>query len=428
MKKIRVETKEGILAGEDCGQVMVFRGVPYAEAPVGGMRFAAPASRRSWTGEREALQFAQICPQPDPHGGFYGKEFYDDPAYPVPQMSEDCLYLNVWAPKEGENCPVAVWIHGGAFDHGWSSEMEFDGMSFARSGVVFVSINYRVGVFGFMADPQLARENPHGSTGNYGMLDQIEALKWVHRNIGAFHGDPSRVTVFGQSAGAMSVQSLLCSPLARGLISQAIMQSAAGYGNGLCRTRTMEQACRTGKMIMDLCGAKDIEELRKVPQEKLVEILPALYSRVSGLAFGPVADQYVLLDTTDGVCRSGGFPDMPMMIGMTGNDITVAEGMDGRKSPLFRGMCDLAAVCRGHRSPVYLYYFDRHLPGDDAGAFHSSELWYVFETLDRCWRPMERHDYQLSRSMSEAWQKFISTGDPGWKAYTPENGFVRTWM
>lgn len=428
MEKIRVTIKEGVLSGEDCGSVMVFRGVPYAEPPVGSMRFAAPASVKPWMGVRDAVSFGKICPQADPHGGFYGKEFYDDPQFPVPEMSEDCLSLNVWAPREGHDCPVAVWIHGGAFDHGWSSEMEFDGMAFARAGIVFVSINYRVGVFGFMADPALARENPHGSTGNYGILDQIEALRWVRRNISAFHGDPSRVTVFGQSAGAMSVQTILSSPLAEGLVSQAIMQSGAGYGSGLCRSKTMEQACRRGRDVMELCGVKDIAGLRALPAETFVKILPELNARAGGLAFSPAIDRYVLSDSTDGVCAAGKLPDIPMMIGMTGTDITVPEGGDGRKSPLFRGICDLAAACGTHRSPVYLYYFDRRLPGDEAGAFHSSELWYVFRTLERCWRPMGAHDFQLSRNMADAWHGFIRNGDPGWKAYTEENDFIRTWM
>ncbi len=428
MKTIDVKTKEGILRGEDCGSVMVFRGVPYAEAPVGSMRFSAPASKKPWISIRRALEFASICPQADPHGGFYGKEFYDDPAYPIPAMDEDCLYLNVYAPKEGENLPVAVWFHGGAFDHGFSSEMEFDGMDFARNNVILVTVNYRVGVFGFMADPYLRKENPYHTTGNYGMLDQIEALKWVRRNIAAFHGDPSHVGIFGQSAGAMSVQALVASPLTKGLFNRAILQSGAGCGTGMFKSRTLEEAYKTGERIMELAGVETIAELREVKADKLVKILPKLYERTGGMAFGPVVDNYVLDMSSDEKIAAGNIPDIPYMLGMTADDIFVEKGTNGFRSLFFDGMRNFANACAKHKSPVYLYYFDHPLPGDDAGSFHSSELWYVFNTLDRCWRPMDRKDYQLARNMSSAWYNFFKSGNPGWKAYDAESDFVRFWM
>ena len=428
METIKVKTKEGELRGERAGGIMIFKGVPYAEAPLGSMRFAAPASRKPWMGVRDAFTFGDMCPQKDPRTGFYGKEFFNGPDSELPKMSEDCLNLNVWAPAEGENHPVAVWFHGGSFEHGASSEMEMDGTAFARAGIVFVSVNYRVGVFGFMADPFLSKENPHGSTGNYGILDQIEALKWVHRNIVAFHGNPERVTIMGQSAGAMSVQTLISSPLTEGLFSQAIMQSGGGYYHGHGPTHFQDRAYEIGAAVLDLCHVKTVDQLRLLPAEDIVAVLPALHDKFGEMPFTPMVDGYVLTETTDEACEKGHVPDMPYLLGLTGNDIMVEPGQSGRNSLFANGCRAFADVCKDHWNHVYLYYFDRKLPGDEAGAFHGSELWYVFRTLDACWRPMTAHDYQLSRNMSEAWQKFIMEGDPGWKEYDRESDFIRTWM
>lgn len=428
METIKVKTKEGELRGEKAGEIMIFRGIPYAEAPVGSMRFAAPASRKAWMGVKDALSFGSMCPQKDPREGFSGKEFYDGLDSEKLKMDEDCLHLNVWAPIDGENHPVAVWFHGGSFERGASFEKEMDGTAFARAGIVFVSVNYRVGVFGFMADPFLAKENPHGSTGNYGLMDQIEALKWVHRNIVAFHGNPERVTVMGQSAGAMSVQALITSPLTTGLISQAVMQSGGGFFHGHGPTYFQDQAYEVGRKVLELCHVKTVDQLRLLPAENLVAILPALHEEFGELPFRPMVDGYVLKETMDEACEKGDVPDIPYMLGLTGNDILVMPGQSGRNSMFANGCRDFADVCKDHWNHVYLYYFDRKLPGDEAGAFHGSELWYVFRTLDRSWRPMTAHDYQLSRNMSEAWQQFIIDGGPGWKAYTRESDFIRTWM
>ncbi len=429
-KQIKIE--QGILEGELAGSYMIFRGVPYAKAPVNDLRFKAPRPAESWDGVRPALEFAPICPQPVIKDGFYDKEFYTDPAYPVPAQSEDCLYLNIWAPSEVKRggCPVALWIHGGAFDHGFGSEMEFDGAAYAARGVILVTINYRVGVFGFLALEDLRREDVNKSTGNWGILDQIAALRWVRRNIEAFGGDPDRITVFGQSAGAMSVQTLISSPLTRGMIHSAIMQSGGGYKNGLAGAQELPDAYATGKKIMELCGVRYLRELRNIPAEKLVEILPDLYKETQGLAFKPVVDDWVLEEGTDSALENDRIHDIPYMIGCTADDIFKPEGEDGRNSALYKGCADFAEMrTRVSDQPVYVYYFAKRLPGDEAGAFHSSELWYMFGTLDRSWRPMNRRDFILSRTMLDMWTDFMKKADPGngWRPYSKES-FIRTLM
>ena len=433
MNTVRVTVEQGTLEGELKGSCMIFRGVPYAKAPVGDLRFKAPQAPEAWNGVRKALEFGPICPQIEIKDGFYGKEFYTDPKYPIPAQSEDCLYLNIWAPekKSAEGYPVAMWIHGGAFDHGFSSEMEFDGAQYAMRDTILVSINYRVGVFGFMALEDLRREDPNRSVGNYGILDQIMALRRIRKNIEKFGGDPERITVFGQSAGAMSVQTLISSPLTRGMIHSAIIQSGGGYANPLIRDVTPEAAYLTGRKIMDLLGVRYVRELRNVPAEKLVSILPDVYKNAGGLVFGPIIDSWVMTEGFQECIDNDHIHDIPYMIGCTRNDISIEPGTDGRKSALFKGCTDFADQRNANSDePVYVYYFARALPGDDAGAFHSSELWYMFGTLDRCWRPMQRHDFTLSISMLDMWTDFMKKADPGrgWKAYTEENHFIRQLM
>lgn len=433
METIQVKTEQGILEGEKKSEYMIFRGVPYAEAPVGDNRFRAPQRKKPWSGVRKALDFGPMCPQLDlSEDPFWGKEFYGDPKYPLPVQNEDCLYLNVWAPLEKGKHPVAVWIHGGAFDHGFSSEMEFDGRKFAADGIVLVTISYRVGVFGFFADEMLRRENTHRTTGNYGMLDQVAALQWVWKNIHSFNGDADRITVFGQSAGAVSVQALVSSPLTDGLIHSAILQSGGGIDNGLITKKSVEDAMSVGQRIKSLLKVKTIGEMRKLPAQKLVEVLRPLYKETGeGLVFGPCVDGYFLKEDLNSAAKNGHIADIPYMIGLNGNDIMIEKGTDGRKSRFFKGCEQFArSRCELSDQPVYLYYFDRKLPGDDAGAFHSSELWYVFGTLDRCWRPMTRHDYGLSDVMNNAWSSFMKNEDPGnqWKAYDPKDRFVRTFL
>ena len=209
------KTKYGQVHGVQKDGYTVFRGVPYAKPPVGEKRFCPPEEPACWEGVYKADHFGCVCPQTEHEpDSFYGKEFYLDPEFGMKQ-SEDCLYLNIWTPANtvDEKLPVAFWIHGGAFMHGFSHESEFDGAAYCERGVILVAINYRLGAFGFLAHPWLSEESGAGRSGNYAILDQIAALKWVKENIAAFGGDPENITVFGQSAGCMSVQTLVSSPL-----------------------------------------------------------------------------------------------------------------------------------------------------------------------------------------------------------------------
>ena len=419
-KTVTVKTKYGVLEGLAEEGFNVFRGIPYAKPPVGELRFKTPLECEPWEGVREAFEFGSICPQVLITDGYYYKEFYADPRF-IPPQSEDCLYLNIWVPaeKRDEKYPVAMWIHGGSFDHGWGSEEEFDGEIFARKDVILVTINYRVGPFGFLALPELREEDPNGSTGNYGLLDQLMALKWIRENIAAFGGDPDRITVFGQSRGSISTQCLVSSELTEGMISRAILQSGTGLpGIGF----SLENAYSTGCKVKELVERNNIEELRKVPAEKLVDITEELYRR--GGSYRPVTDGYVLKELLRNVLSKGEIRDIPYMLGMTKDDIGVTGGQyEG--TMFYNGMTDFARARleKGTR-PVYLYLFRHDLPGDDMGAIHSWELWYVFNTLKRCWRPLTEEDYAISEKMSDIWTDFIKGKDitDRWREYSgPES-------
>ena len=241
----------------------VFKGVPYAKPPVGPLRWKAPQPAEDWTGIRLADRFSCIAYQ-----GAHTPEFpYTKEFYPVEEpMSEDCLYLNVWTPAQSadERLPVLFWVHGGAYTGGYGFEMEFDGEGFCKRGCILVTINYRLGVLGFLAHPELSAESERGVSGNYGTLDQICALHWVRRNIAAFGGDPDNITVFGQSAGAKSVLTLITSPLSRGDIAKAIPMSGGGIGCFAIDDTPLAKAEKTGLALQELAGAQSLEELRRM--------------------------------------------------------------------------------------------------------------------------------------------------------------------
>ena len=415
--ELRIKTKCGIVEGIVENSCVVFKGIPYAKAK----RFEK-AAPYAWNGVLACREYGSQCPQADPTNGFYGKEFYTDPRYPLPRMSEDCLYLNIQVPLNPKGkCPVALWIHGGAFDHGFGSEMEFDGAWYCQKNVILVTINYRVGVFGFFAHPEMP-------SANLGLLDQVAALQWVYENIEAFGGDPDNITVFGQSAGAISVQALVSSECTGNMIAKAIMQSGGGLENGLCPEKSLAQAYEVSKKIMSLCGVSTLEEMKRLPCERLVEILPQLWQETGELPFGPIVDGEFLKEGLDDAVRRNHIKDIPYMLGATANDIMVGQNEDGKESPLFKGCLKFAMnrLSQGGK-PTYLYYFKRRLPGDGAGAFHSSELWYMFGTLRRCWRPMELRDMTLSKVMIVAWTSFMRSGTPGYDAYEPVERTIMEW-
>lgn len=433
-----VQTKQGMTAGIRKEGYCVFWGIPYAKPPVGALRWRAPQEPEAWGGIYQAKAFPSRSMQTSHPNSFYDKEFYDEPARQTP-YSEDSLYLNIWTPAErtGEKLPVAFWIHGGAFLGGFGHEKEFDGAAYCRRGVILVTINYRVGPFGFLAHPWLSEEDKRlggpGVSGNYGILDQIAALKWVRENIEGFGGDPDNITVFGQSAGCSSVETLISSPLTKGMISKAILQS----GLGLSANQTLVEAEQRGVTFSANAGVNSLEEMRNLSCEQVAEAAAPLIAQGfmdGGLAYTPNIDGVLLADSYQNVLKSGMTHDIPYMVGSTMNDIrvdseTLARGDRGLVYDSCRQWC-AAQVSIGRR-PAYLYYFAHPLPGDNAGAFHSSELWYMFGTLARCWRPFTKMDAGLSERMIAYWTNFMKTGDPNgegvprWNAYRSDDDILR---
>ena len=425
---------EGVVNAEG---VAVYKGIPYAAPPVGDLRWKQPQPVQPWQGVRKCDKFGAASLQGgQEEGSFYWKEFYQDGN---PEMSEDCLYLNVWTPAAGKDSrlPVMFWIHGGAFQNGFGHEIEFDGDAFAKKGVVLVTINYRLGMCGFLAHPLLTAENGGKGSGNYGLFDQLAALKWVKKNIAAFGGDPDNVTVFGQSAGAGSVQSLISSPLTKGYIQRAIIQSGGGLG-GIISTKSLADVAATGKAMWDASGMTTLEQMRACPADRFQEIMMNYMKQqktFNGMPYSPCVDGELLTASVYEAAISGQELDIPYMIGYTSGDL----GPDRMK----KSAVDWSLLLEKQgRKPAYVYCFSRDLPGEDLkapngspimpGAFHSSELWYVFGTLDKCWRPMEKGDYELSERMVSYWTNFAKTGNPNgeglpeWKPCTGSDNHIQT--
>ena len=435
-----VTTKNGKIEGIQEEGYSVFKGIPYAKAPIGELRWKAPQPLDNWDGVLKADCFKAKSMQEVHEDPFYDKEFYDDPSFSV-NISEDSLYLNIWTPadKAEEKLPVAFWIHGGAFMGGYGSEKEFDGEALCKKGVILVTINYRVNIFGSLAHPWLSAENEKGISGNYGTLDQLMALKWVYDNIENFGGDKENITVFGQSAGAMSVQTLISSDLSENMIKRAIMQSGGSYGKGLHRDLPLSDAMKFGERFVAATGAESLEELRAMSSEQLNAaigpFLGEMFSVGEGLVLIPNIDGYVLKDGYYKLIEQNKIKNIPYMIGSNLNDImTTKEDVEaGKPSVLYEGSREFSFKLEenGH-TPAYVYHFTRQLPGDDAGAFHSAELWYMFGTLNRCWRPFTEQDQELSEEMLIYWTNFMKTGNPNsdglekWKPCSKKEAFIMT--
>ena len=308
-----------------------YLGIPFAKPPVGDLRWKRPEKPEPYEAVLSADHFPDRCMQ-SPQQGFYLKEFYEDAQF-MPPISEDCLYLNIWTPEDaepGKNYPVALWIHGGAFMGGFASEMEFDGEAFAKKGVILVSIQYRLGIFGFFAHRELEQENKEHISGNYGIFDQIAAISWVRKNIVSFGGDKDNITIFGQSAGAMSVQTLCSSPLTEGMFTKAILQSGGSYGSGLHTDRTMEKAETLGSEIMEFLGTTSIEEMRKIPADKLLNGFGMYMKKKLQEAGGfenlqlpmiPVIDGYLMGEGYYKTMDAGKLHDIPYLLGSNSEDI-----------------------------------------------------------------------------------------------------------
>ena len=407
--------------------VYIYKGIPFAAPPVGDLRWKEPQPVVPWEGVKVADTFGPGAMQAkhDSSNPWTSEFYWEDP-----EFSEDCLYLNVWTPapgKPGKKLPVAMWIHGGAYTGGWGYEPEFDGKVWAEKGVVLVTINYRLGIFGFLSHPFLAEESENHVSGNYGILDQIAALKWVHANIAAFGGDPDNITILGQSAGAGSVKTLVSSPLTDGLIKKAIIQSGGGVnvrmagapGTDRPATWMMEFSGNAWKEVFDWAGYDTLEKMRAASTEDVFN-LTANYVAGTGnrlqLGTRPVVDKYVSMESFDDAAMEGRIKDIPYMIGYTRDDM-------GNPEEGIRRFCELRNAAG---KPVYAYQFAHALPDDEAGshdmkgAFHSSELWYMFKSLDRGDRPFTEADWVLAEHVVSCWTNFAKTGDPGlgWKPYT----------
>jgi para-nitrobenzyl esterase len=402
--------------------VYVYKGIPYAAPPVGELRWKEPQPVIPWDGIKVADTFGPAAIQNDQvPGSFYQKEFFFDGD---PVRSEDCLYLNIWTPAPGQpdkKLPVAMWIHGGAYMQGFGHEPEFDGEEWAKRNVILVTINYRLGMPGFLAHPLLTEESPNHTSGNYGILDQVAALKWIKNNILQFGGDPDNLTIFGQSAGAGSVKTLVSSPLTTDVVQKAIIQSSGGL-SGLGFDNPLDSAEKTGKEITDLAKLSTLKEMRAYPADSLLKLL-SKYMEIKKRWFmlSPNVDGYVTNNSFSNLAKAGKLPDIPFMIGQTGNDM-------GNMALSIADFCLLLEE-QGHQ-PAYSYSFIRPLPGDSAGAFHSSELWYIFGTLDRCWRPLTEEDHVLSQKMIDYWTNFAKYDDPkgttytDWKPYTKDSRYI----
>ncbi|MBR4771147.1 MAG: carboxylesterase family protein [Bacteroidales bacterium] len=437
---------------DDAPGVTVYRGIPYAAPPIGQNRWRAPQPVEPWDGVRICDTFGHPPYQAVHYPGGYTTEWgYGEEA----PYSEDCLYLNVWTKAPGQvdkKLPVAVWIFGGGLREGWGSEPEFDGKNWGAKDVVLVTFNYRVGPFGFFAHPELSAENPEHPTGNWGTLDQIEVLKWVKRNIAQFGGDPDNVMLFGQSAGGRSTKFLSASPLTKGLFDKAVIMSASGLVDPRAQQAapaipgmpamamasqshyTLAEAEASTKEVADWAGFKDLASLRRASTETIYA-MGTLYTSSTGkrsvLSASPIApyiDGYVMDKTFDEACIDGSLADIPYMIGYTLND---AGNMAGQ----IRTFCLNREEMGGK---AWAYQFARPLPTDGrsnvlSGAFHSSDLWFVFKSLEHCWRPWTEGDWDLSEKMLTAWSNFAKYSDPNgpdggvWAPYTAATPKFMVW-
>jgi len=436
------------------GGVRIYKGIPYAAPPVGKLRWQPPQRPASWEGVRACTQFSPVCPQqPYPASSVY--------AQPPQPQSEDCLYLNVWtsAEKPDARLPVMVWIHGGALTRGSGSLGVYDGTALARRGVVLVTINYRLGPFGYLAHPALSKESPRRSSGNYGVLDQVAALEWVQRNIGAFGGDQSRVTIFGESAGSWSVCALVATPLAKGLFRGAIGQSGGCFEpmQFLSQERNGQAAAeKGGESLARALGVDAADDVLASMRAKSAEEVLAAASKNPGRTRANV-DGWVFPEEIVNIYSAGKQNPAIVMVGSNADEGTSLAGAgvpasrdallaaakrkygelmedflkvypveseaDVRSAFLqsFRDevftweMRTWARLTGEHGGKAYQYFFSRVPPRPDAniyGAYHAAEIPYVFDNLSKLPWKTEAADAALADAMAGAWTQFAKTGDP----------------
>lgn len=399
----------GTLRGLDTQKgYALFKNIPYAHAK----RWERPVEVTGWEGEYDASTPSPWCPQAatyaeeqSRYSGFYA---YENIVKQVSWYSEDCQRLNIWAPDGAENAPVLVYIHGGSYCTGGGSNPAYSSAGYAKKGLVAVTINYRLNLF--------ASAVGGDSTGNYGLWDQITALQWIRHNIAAFGGDPNRVTILGESAGAMSVQDLLLSPLAEGLFHRAIMMSGGGILPKEFGRRPAKESERVWEAIRQEMGAADWEALRNAPAETLFHTWTRVTAKEKYITPAtPVIDGITIPDDPIVLARKGQVNDVPTIIGFLSEDMW--------PNTLYEAARQWAALMEeaGH-APVYGYYFDRQIPGSDHGAYHGGDIRYTFGTFDTCWRPFGDIDYRISENIMDYFTAFAATGKPdvpGLAAWTP---------
>jgi len=461
MASASVKVDGGKIAGVEGAEFTVFRGIPFAAPPVGELRWKSPQPVTAWSGVKPAKRFAPACMQSG----------VSMPGETAPRTSEDCLYLNIWTPARSAHArlPVMVFIYGGGFTNGNAAMPLYWGDRLARRGVIVVTFGYRLGALGFLALPALTQESPNHASGDYALQDQIAALAWVKRNIGGFGGDASRVTIFGQSAGGMSVSLLLASPLAKGLFSGAVGESGGVFEPlQLAPSWLLNNAEKAGAAYQASLGVHSLAELRRLPADRLL----------GGTVAHPVVDGYVLPRSPYDVFAAGGQIDVPMLVGSNEEEARSLVDLSKVRAVSFEtdiaqawgplppqllqayphATDDEARVARAAferdlrfgwdmwtwarlqaatgKSPVYYYHFAQKPPFPEGtvyagwGASHFAELWYVFDHLDQeawAWSPADR---ALADTMATWWTNFAKTGDPNrdgvpeWRAFDGRGGQV----
>jgi len=474
-----VHISTGSLRGAMQGSVAVFRGIPFAKPPLGELRWRPPEPPEPWQGERDAARSSSHCMQiseglgvfMQPLAAAYGASYTIEPV----SVSEDCLYLNVWVPQWPAKgpLPVMVWMHGGSNTAGSGAQPTYDAASLAAHGVVVVTINYRLGVFGFLSLAALTAESPHHSSGNYGLLDQLAALHWVQDNIAQFGGDPSNVTVFGESAGSIDAGVLITSPLSAHLFRRAILESGPPFGLG--PSQSLSDAEKAGQAVADAApklAATPLESLRKMPAADLLKLANA---RGNYQPSGPV-DGWILPQPPAKAFATGAAQKVDILIGLNGRELSAFRAMAAAAAakhpgtppagtgglgamgnaadslrPLYgawtyaalahylggafvnrdlaidRGMNDMLMACpigalasliSAGGQKAYVYRFDRSIAGKGQpvlGAFHGLEIPYVFNAFNERswnWLAFNDADYRLSGTMEAYWINFAKTGDP----------------
>ncbi|HVN93668.1 MAG TPA: carboxylesterase family protein [Terracidiphilus sp.] len=444
---LKIKTAEGKLQGKliNDGKVRAFLGIPFAAPPVGDLRWKAPQPPARWNGTRQATAFGAHCAQ---------NHVFDDMIFQDSGGSEDCLYLNVYSPADASaksNLPVMFWIHGGGYSGGSADEPRHNGDFLPLKGVVLVTINYRLGIFGFLATTALANE-AGGTAGNYGLMDMIAALQWVKGNVAVFGGDPANVTIFGESAGSLAVSTLMASPMAQGLFAKAIGESGSALG-GTLGTPTLAATETADDAWMDAIGAKNLADLRAMPTDAVLAA-----ARRPGARFWPIVDGKVLSEQVSATYAEGKQAHVPLLVGWNRDEgsfiamrgMTVdqwkvqATNLFGDRADQFldlypgntdeqalRSAIDYAsdafiatgtwqwveAQVKTGDAPVYRYHLELAAPPSKfhpgSYVFHSDDIEYVFGTLDTrpgaVWRPEDR---KLSDEMMSYWTNFAKTGDP----------------